>query len=117
MVSLPPQQLANQAMHRKRCQDSLIRSKSCQQPPLKRKKYAPPQLSKRPKKRRHQARVVKESTDSDDEKATVSVKFTNKENELNEIKNVTSTVEENESYESDMVEKVVMNGKTLHARD
>ena len=109
LVSLPPQQLANQAMHRKRCQDSVIRSKSCQQPPLKRKKYTPPQLSKRPKKRRHQARIVKESTDSDDEKAAVSVKFTNKENELNEIKNVTSTVEENESYESDMVEKVMMN--------
>ena len=82
---------------------------SLHQPPLKRKTYTPPQLSKRPKKRRHQARTVKESTDSDDEKASVSVKFTNKENELNEIKSVNSTIDENESYESDMVEKVMMN--------
>ena len=108
IVSLPTQQITNQNMHRKRCQDSVIRSKSCPQSPSKRKKYTP-QLSKRPKKRRHQARRVKESTDSDEEKSAVSIKFTNKENELSEVKNINSTIDDNDSYESDMVEKVMIN--------
>jgi len=108
IINIPSQQISNQALLRKRCQDSGIRSKSCHQPPSKRKKCSTPQMSKRPKKRRHQARVVKESTDSDEEKSTISIKFTNKENELNEAKNINSDLDENDCYESDMVEKVMM---------
>jgi len=110
LVSLPTQQVTNHVIQgkRRKCQDSDARPTSCLQPPAKRKKYISPQLSKRPKKRRHQARTVIESTDSDEEKDD-SIEFTNKENELNELESLENSINENESYGSDIVEKVMLN--------
>lgn len=111
LVSLPSQQVTNHVIQRKRrkCQDSDVRPTPCLQPPTKRKKYSSPQLSKPPRKRRHQARPVKKSNDSEGEKDEDSIQFTNKENELNELEDLGNSMDETESYESDIVEKVMLN--------
>ena len=109
LVILPPRQVASHAISgkRRKCQESRVQPTTCLQPPTKRKKYTP-QLSKRPKKKRHQARAVKESNDSEEEGDVASVNYINKENELIESETLDS-VDENEGYDSDIVEKVMLN--------
>ena len=86
-VSMPPKQIANHAIQgkKRKCLDSRIEPVSCLESPSKRKKYTTLQMSKRSKKRQHQARVVRDANDSDEEREAVSKQFTNKENELNEL--------------------------------
>lgn len=110
-VSMPPKQIANHAIQgkKRKCLDSRIEPVSCLESPSKRKKYTTLQMSKRSKKRQHQARVVRDANDSDEEREAVSKQFTNKENELNETDRLEPSMDDNESYESDIVEKVMLN--------
>ena len=105
IMSLPPRQVSKQTIHGKRsCQESGIKQTTFFQPPKKKQKCTAPQLSKRPKKRRHQARDI-ESNDSDDERQVINIPYKTKDSELNVTKNIESSVDEDESYGSDMVER------------
>ena len=107
VLSMPPEQSHKNGRKRK-SQVIGIKSTSCLHSSQKRQKYSTPNLTKRSKK---QARGVIKSNDINEKgKVILAVDYKNKENELNDTGNIQDSLDEDETYESDInVEKVMLN--------
>ena len=108
VLTMPPEQSHKQGRKRK-SQEIGMKSTTCLHP-QKRQKYSTPHLPKRSQKR-HQARAsIKTHDINAEESVIVTLDYKNKENELNETDNMQGTMDEDETYESDInVEKVMLN--------